>query len=128
MKVAVVGSREFPQLKMVQWFINDLPKGVTVISGGARGVDGAAAEHARRCGLDVQECLPDLTGCTEKHEYTQRYYERNQRIVDGCDMLVAFTEKDHGGSWDSIKRAVKANKPVKDHPPEPFLSRRDGQT
>ncbi len=54
MKIGIVGSREFPQLKLVQWFINDLPKGVTVISGGARGVDGAAAEQARKNGLDVQ--------------------------------------------------------------------------
>ena len=113
MKIGIIGSREFPQLKLVQWFINDLPKGVTVISGGARGVDGAAAEHARKCGLDVQECLPDLAGCNERHEYTQRYYERNQKIVDDCDMVVAFTEKDHGGTWDTIKRAIKANKPVK---------------
>jgi hypothetical protein len=113
MKIGVVGSREFPQLKLVQWFINDLPKGVTVISGGARGVDGAAVEQARKNGLEVQECLPDLTGCTERHEYTQRYHDRNQKIVDQSDMIVAFTEKDHGGTWDSIKRAVKANKPVK---------------
>ena len=113
MKIGIVGSREFPQLKLVQWFVNDLPKGVTVISGGARGVDGAAAEQARRNGLEVQECFPDLTGCTEHHEYTQRYYDRNQKIVDQSDMIVAFTEKDNGGTWDSIKRAVKANKPVK---------------
>lgn len=113
MKIGIVGSREFPQLKLVQWFINDLPKGVTVISGGARGVDGAAAEQARKNGLDVQECLPDLNGCNERHEYTQRYFERNQKIVDQSDMVVAFTEKDHGGTWDTIKRAVKANKPVK---------------
>ncbi len=28
-------------------------------------------------------------------------------------MVVAFTEKDHSSTWDTIKRAVKANKPVK---------------
>jgi hypothetical protein len=113
MKIGIVGSREFPQTKLVEWFVRDLPKGVTVLSGGARGVDAAAAEHARKCGLALEECLPDLTGCVERLDFTRRYYERNQRIVDGCDMLVAFTEKDHGGTWDTIKRAVKANKPVK---------------
>lgn len=113
MNIGIVGSREYPQLKLVEWFIHDLPKGVTVISGGARGVDTAAAEHGRKCGLDVVEYLPDLTGCNERHEYTQRYFERNQKIVDGSDMIVAFTEKDNGGTWDTIKRAVRANKPVK---------------
>jgi hypothetical protein len=113
MKIGIVGSREFPQLKLVEWFVHDLPKGVTVISGGARGVDSAAAEHARKGGLKVLEYLPDLSGCKERHEYTQRYFARNQKIVDDSDMVVAFTEKDNGGTWDSIKRAVKANKPVK---------------
>jgi hypothetical protein len=37
MKVAVVGSRDFLQLKLVEYFVRDLPHGVTVISGGARG-------------------------------------------------------------------------------------------
>jgi hypothetical protein len=113
MNVAIVGSREFFQLKLVEWFVRDLPHGITVISGGARGVDTAAAETARKIGLDVVERLPDLTGCAEKHQYTQRYYERNQKIVDDADLVVAFTEKDHGGTWDTIKRAIKANKPVK---------------
>jgi hypothetical protein len=113
MKVAVVGSREFLQLKLVEYFVRDLPQGITVISGGAKGVDTAAAETARKNGLNVVECLPNLEGCKERHEYTQRYYDRNQKIVDDADLVVAFTEKDHGGTWDTIKRAVKANKPVK---------------
>lgn len=113
MKIGIVGSREFPQLKLVEWFVRDLPKGVTVLSGGARGVDTAAAETARKCGLTVEEYLPDLTGCKERLDFTKRYYERNQKIVDQSDMVVAFTEKDNGGTWSSIKMAVKANKPVK---------------
>jgi hypothetical protein len=113
MKIAVVGSREFVQLKLVEYFVRDLPQGVTVISGGARGVDSAAAETARKVGLNVVEYLPNLEGCNERHEYTRRYYERNQKIVDDADLVVAFTEKDHGGTWDTIKRAVKVNKPVK---------------
>jgi hypothetical protein len=121
MKVAVVGSREFFQLKLVEYFVRDLPQGVTVISGGARGVDTAAAETARKAGLNVVECLPDLTGCTEKHEFTQRYYARNQKIVEEADLVVAFTESDHGGTWDTIKRAVKANKPVKIIRPSVFF-------
>lgn len=113
MKVAIVGSRDFFQLKLVEYFVQDLPQGVTVISGGARGVDAAAAETARKIGLSVVEHLPDLEGCKERHEYTQAYFNRNQKIVDDADLVVAFTEKDHGGTWDTIKRTIKANKPVK---------------
>jgi hypothetical protein len=35
-------------------------------------------------------------------------------------MIVAYTEKDSGGTWDTIKRAIKANKPVKIIRPSAF--------
>ena len=34
MKLGIVGSRSFPQLELVKWFIEELPEGVSVISGG----------------------------------------------------------------------------------------------
>jgi hypothetical protein len=103
----------FPQLKMVEWFVRDLPLGVVIVSGGANGVDSAAIEYAKRRGMETIEYLPDLDGCKAKHEYAERYYARNQKIVDACDLLVAFTEKDSGGTWDTIKRARKSKKPLK---------------
>jgi phosphoribosylpyrophosphate synthetase len=123
MKVAVVGSREFPQLQLVEWFIKDLPQGVTVISGGAKGVDTCAATVARQCGLETEEVLPELKGCKERHEFTERYYARNQRLVDSAHLVVAFTEKERGGTWDTIKRARKAGKPVKIIRPCSFFDR-----
>jgi len=113
MRVAIVGSRSFPQLKMVEWFVRDLPGGVTVISGGARGVDQAAASFARGRDLPVTEHLPELAGCKARLDYTRAYYARNQRIVDDADLVVAFTERENGGTWDTIKRARRAGKPVK---------------
>ena len=91
----------------------ELPQGVTVVSGGARGVDQAAAEAAREHGLPVMEILPDLDGCQQRHDFTKAYYARNQRLVEQADLLVAFTEKLRGGTWDTIKRARRLGKPVK---------------
>jgi len=113
MRVAIVGSRSFPQLKLVEWFVRDLPRGVTIVSGGARGVDAAAEQYAKAYGLDVVVHRPNLEGCSERHEFTKRYYERNQAIVNDADLVVAFTEKDRGGTWDTIKRAHKAGKAIK---------------
>ena len=113
MNVGVVGSRTFPQLKLVEWFVRDLPYGVTIHSGGAKGVDQAAEDYARARGFPVVVHKPNLVGCKERHEFTQRYYDRNQKIVDSSDLVVAFTEKDKGGTWDTIKRARRANKAVK---------------
>jgi len=72
MRVAVVGSRTFPQMKLVEWFIRDLPHGVTIVSGGAPGVDQAAVDYATRRGLETREHLADTEGCTQRHEFTKR--------------------------------------------------------
>lgn len=113
MKIGIVGSRDFPQLDLVKWFVNELPKGCMVVSGGARGVDSAAIRAAKTRGLETVIHLPDLKGCKERHEFTRQYYARNQLIADDVAFLVAFTEKDRGGTWDTIKRVRRLNKPVK---------------
>jgi hypothetical protein len=72
-----------------------------------------AAEAARACGLAVIEHLPDLDGCKARHEFTKRYYARNQRVVDDAERVVAFVAPDRkGGTEDTIRRALKAGKPV----------------
>lgn len=113
MKIGIVGSRKFPQLNLVKWFVDELPKGCIVVSGGARGVDTAAVQAAKSRGLETIVHLPDLSGCKERIDYTRRYYARNQLIADDVSFLVAFTEKDRGGTWDTIKRVRQLKKPVK---------------
>lgn len=113
MRIGIVGSRTFPQLQLVEWFIRDLPNGVVIVSGGAPGVDEAAAHYGKMYGFEVIEKMPEIADCNTREEYRIRYYERNQRIVDSCHLLVAFTEKDYGGTWDTVKRAKRAGKPVK---------------
>lgn len=128
MRVAIVGSRSYPQLQMVEWFVRDLPNGVTIVSGGAKGVDLAAQEYAERRGLKTDIYLPNLEGCKERSEFTERYYARNQQIVDNSDLIVAFIETESGGTWDTIKRARKAGKPVKIIKPSLFFPPEQEQT
>lgn len=113
MRVAVVGSRRRRDRDTVDRFIAGLPDSAIVVSGGCEGPDKFAAEAARARGLPVVEHLPDLTGCTKHFEFTQRYYERNQTVVDDCDQLAALVAPDRkGGTEDTIRRALKAGKPV----------------
>lgn len=123
MNIGIVGSRTFPQLQLVDWFIRDLPSGVTIVSGGAQGVDKAAVYYARQYGHKYVEYLPDISKGQKKErwEIIKAYYDRNQQIVDGSHFIVAFTEKQKGGTWDTIKRARKAGKPVKIIKPCLFL-------
>lgn len=110
-----MGSRAFPNLKMVSDFVNSLPDGSVVISGGAMGVDSIAAITAKNKGLEVVEHLPDLSGCKHNWEFTNRYYARNRRIVDDADCIVAFTDNTTGGTWSTIKYARSSKKPYVVH-------------
>ena len=63
--------------------------------------------------LEVRVHKPDLAGVTTRFEATERYYARNERIVEDCDRLIAFVSPDRkGGTEDTIRRAMRAGKPV----------------
>ena len=82
MKIGIVGSRDFQQTDLVVSFISNLPKGIIIVSGGARGVDSVAKSCGERFGYTVLELLPDLTGCKERHEFTQRYKKYKYGHID----------------------------------------------
>ena len=113
MRVGVVGSRSRTDREAVDALIAELAHGAVVVSGGAQGPDQWAEEAARARGLAVAVHKPDLVGAVTRWQITDRYYARNQRIVDDSDMLVAFVAPDRtGGTEDTIRRATRAGKPV----------------
>ena len=113
LKIAIVGNRLFTKFELVEAFLNTLNPNVTIISGGAKGVDTRAIESAKKRGLKTKEYLPDFTDCTSKHQRIKAYYSRNQKVVDSADQIAAFVVQNTGGTWDTIHRAQKALKPVK---------------
>lgn len=112
MKLGIIGSRTFPQPEMVVQYVNHLPHATIVLSGGASNVDSIAIATAKARGLPTQVFLPNTAGCTKNFEFTKAYYARNQQIADACEELQAFTDKDTGGTWDTIRRVRKLGKPV----------------
>jgi hypothetical protein len=113
MRIGIVGSRNFSSLEMINQLILSLPRDTVVISGGATGVDAAAALYAKEFDHEVIEHRPDLTNCKLEWQFTKAYHARNQKIVDDSDIIFAFTDKDAGGTWYTIKRARVARKPVR---------------
>jgi predicted Rossmann fold nucleotide-binding protein DprA/Smf involved in DNA uptake len=95
-------------LQHVREYVNTLPDDAVVISGGAIGVDAAAAAAARARGLEVVEHLPDYK------MYTGRMAPlvRNRLIVEDCDVLVAFPAPWSTGTWHAVRLASDAKKEV----------------
>jgi hypothetical protein len=97
----------------VDQLVSSLPATAVVVSGGARGPDTWAAEAAAVRGLGLAVHLPDLAGVRGRGEVARRHHERNQRIVDDAHVVYALVSSDRkGGTEDTIRRAVKAGKPV----------------
>lgn len=93
-RVAVVGSREYPNLEEVEEFIGSLPPDCTIVSGGAKGVDTAAKQAAKKWDFKYVEWP------AEWNKYgKQAGFYRNYQIVYNCDIVVAF--------WDGYSSGTK---------------------
>jgi len=106
-KVAVVGSREYPDQEEVRVFVHNLPAGTIIVSGGARGVDSWAAGAAADAGLDVDVKLPN-------YELLGHFapMARNGEIVAVSDQMEAFWDGESRGTLDAIHKMLAAGKPV----------------
>jgi predicted Rossmann fold nucleotide-binding protein DprA/Smf involved in DNA uptake len=112
MKVAIVGSRDYRDLDKVRRYVYGLPTGTEVVSGGARGVDRAAASAARKRGLLVTIFYADWS------QGALAGLARNTEIVQYADRVVAFWDGKSSGTQDSVRKARKLNKPVTIYRPQ----------
>lgn len=114
MRVAVIGSRTFSDTeklnRTLSFFIKNKELDV-IISGGARGADQAAVKWAKEHGFAAIEYFPDYDkfgkGAT---------FKRNIKIVEDCDMCIAFWVQENGvyskGTANTIGIAKDKKKPT----------------
>lgn len=108
-KIAIVGSRNYPNRKEVQDYVKALPRGTIVVSGGAKGVDTWAEEMAVATGLEVEIYKPEWS------KYGRSAgFRRNATIVLNADKVVAFTTGSKGTA-NTIATARKYGKEVEIH-------------
>ena len=110
MKIAIVGSRDWPNAKAVIDYVNALPPDSVIVSGGALGVDTFAEIAAQKRGLEVEVYRADWA------KYGKRAgMMRNADIVNAADCVVAFHYRASRGTANTINRARRAGKPVEVH-------------
>lgn len=108
MRVAIVGSRHFATPDRVAEYVNGLPPRASIITGSASGVDAAATKAARTRGMNVQV----LPASFDEMADPSKSAARNQRLVDACDVLVAFWDGSSKGTRNTVERALDAGKEV----------------
>jgi hypothetical protein len=107
-RVGVVGSRHFPELERVARYVSDLPAGASLVTGSASGVDATVARVARERGLPVRV----LGASFEEARDAGVAASRNQRLIDLCDVLVAFWDGSSQGTRRTVERALDSGKEV----------------
>lgn len=108
MRVAIIGSRHFAPLEQVTDYVDGLPAKASIVTGSASGVDAAATKAARARGLGVQV----LPMSFEEVKDATAAEERRHRLVETCDVLVAFWDGASPGTRTTIERALDAGKEV----------------
>jgi hypothetical protein len=108
LKVAIVGSRHFSEPERVADYVNSLPASVSIITGSASGVDAAATKTARAKGMPVQV----MPASFEEASDASKASVRNQRLIDACDVLVAFWDGSSKGTRATVDRALDSGKEV----------------
>jgi predicted Rossmann fold nucleotide-binding protein DprA/Smf involved in DNA uptake len=108
MRVAIVGSRRFSEPSLVTDYVNALPPRASIITGSASGVDAAATKAARAKGVPIQVMPASFDELAD----SGRSAARNQRLVDACDVLVAFWDGSSKGTRATVERALDSGKEV----------------
>lgn len=106
--MAIVGSRHFPEMERVTEFVQRLPAGAIVLTGGASGVDAAAGQAARDRALGLIKLPPRFEEATDPTASGRR----NQELIDSADVLVAFWDGTSQGTRKTVERALESGREV----------------
>jgi hypothetical protein len=104
MKTAIIGSRTLTIHNLEKY----LPSETTeIISGGAKGIDLCAKNFAISNGIKFTEFLPNYS------KYGRiAPIKRNLKIINSCDIVLAFWDGKSKGTEFVIKSCKKAGLPI----------------
>jgi uncharacterized phage-like protein YoqJ len=88
--------------------VGSLPRGARIVTGSASGVDAAATKAARDRDLAVVRVAASF----EEARDARAAAERNQRLIDQADVLVAFWDGASEGTRRTVERALDSGKEV----------------
>lgn len=108
MRIAIVGSRRFADTGRVVDYVNSLGPGASIVTGSASGVDATATRAAREKGVSVQV----LPASFEELSDPAKAALRNQKLIDACEVLVAFWDGSSAGTRATVERALDSGKEV----------------
>lgn len=101
-----MGSRHFAAPDRVAEYVRSLPRGASIVTGSASGVDAEVTRAARELGIPVRV----LPASFDEVADASRSADRNRRLIEACDVLVAFWDGASHGTRVTVERALDAGK------------------
>jgi len=109
--IGIVGSRKRSEkVKIRGLLIKEREKHgeITVVSGGANGIDDDAQWASRALGLRILIIYPN------RDEYNKKgndiFFERNREVAEICNWLYAFPFNRSGGTMNTVNFFIKLGK------------------
>ena len=119
MKLAIIGSRSIKNEQLVWEAIHGFLQhhivegtSVTIISGGADGIDSFSKTYAKKWHLDHVEFIPYFKLDQNAAYSAKHFFVRNKQIIDNADKVLAIWDGTSTGTEHGIKYAQKTGKPV----------------
>lgn len=119
MKLAIIGSRSVKEEQMVweaihtfvtKHSVEGVP--VTIISGGAEGIDKFAKSYANKWSMDHVEFIPYFKLDRASNYSARHFFIRNKQIIDNADRVLAIWDGVSKGTEHGIKYSQKTGKQV----------------
>lgn len=104
MKLAIIGSRNLEIEDLSSYIAQNVTE---IVSGGARGVDSAAAKYAKENGIPLTEFLPDYARYKRAAPL-----KRNEKIAEYADEALAFWDGTSKGTLYTVELFKKLGKKV----------------
>ena len=109
MKLAVIGSRDFDNLDLLNETLSKFKSEITlVVSGGSKGADAMAEQWAKENGIETLIFLPNWSMYGRSAGVV-----RNNDIIKSCDLCIAFWDGKSKGTASSIRLCKKYGKTCK---------------
>lgn len=100
MIVAVIGSRDFSDCKLLEKTLGSFPDISKIVSGGAKGADAMAQQYANQHQIPLVIYKPDW-----KQFGRGAGIVRNRQIIEASEMVIAFWNGTSKGTLSSLKMA-----------------------
>ena len=109
MRIAIIGSRNFDNYKLVIETLKPYKSKISlIVSGAAKGADSLGEKWA------IENNIQTLIFPADWDKHGKRAgFIRNEDIIKNCDGVVAFWDGESRGTAHSLSLAEKYNKPTK---------------